>query len=185
MDANANQSDVGSKQSQLTALVERVLHHPTQLRVLLMVVVIGVWYAGFSVPLTAGIDQSLQRAERERKRLALAVEVERLRAQVDRFQGRLPQKTDPNEWVQYMMEGVRRFPLRQVMLDTDGTKDIGPYKAIVIKLQVEGTFHDVDAFLRWIEGNTRLLRVDLLRLEPSRIARNKLDVQMVVLGVMG
>jgi len=80
MDANVTPSDGGAKPSRLTAPAERVLHHPTQLRVLLIAVVIGVWYAGFSVPLTVGIDASLQRAEREQRRLALAVEVDRLKA---------------------------------------------------------------------------------------------------------
>ena len=40
-----------------------------------------------------------------------------------------------------------------VMLDTEAAKDVGPYKAIVVKMQVEGTFHDIDAFLRWVETN--------------------------------
>src|SRR5438067_1915299 len=105
--------------------------------------------------MTAGIDDAVRRAGRERKRLALALEVERLRAQVAAFQPRLPVKTDPNEWVGYVLEGVRKFPLRMALLDTEGTRDVGPYKAVVLKLQVEGTFHDVDAFLRWVETNPR------------------------------
>jgi hypothetical protein len=170
----------------LTALAVRVLHNPLQLRVLLMAAAFGGWYAAFSMPMAEGIDDTVRRSERERKRVRLAVEVERLRGQVARFQPRLPEKTDPNEWVQYVLRGVGRFPLRVVMLDTDGTRDVGPYKAVVLKLQVAGDFGDIDAFLRWVEGNPRLLRVDMLKLSPSRGAGGQvLGAEMVVLGVMG
>jgi Tfp pilus assembly protein PilO len=161
-----------------------VLNSPVQLRVLLAVLIFGGWYAGFCSPMSAAIDERTRRADRERKRLELAGEVERLRAQVDRFQARLPLKTDPNEWVQYMLGGVRGFPLRLLMLDTDGEKDVGPYKAQVVKMQVEGGFHDVDAFLRWIETNTRLLRIDSVRITPTKDGR-KVEAHLVVLGVRG
>jgi hypothetical protein len=149
------------------------------------VVVLTAWYFAFASPMTAEIDDVQKRVERERKRLGVAVEVERLRGEVGKFQGRLPVKTDPNEWVAYMLDGVRKLPLRLVMLDTDGQRDVGPYKAVVVKLQVEGAFHDVDALLRWVESNERLLRVDMIRLEPSRGGGGLVDLHMVVLGVMG
>lgn len=186
MDATpANHPRAGPPRGKLAAAALRVVHNPVRLRVLLTALILGGWYAVFSQPMTAGIDETVARTAAGRKRLELAREVERLRAQLARFQGRLPRKTDPNEWVQYMLDGVRKFDLRLSMLDTDGTKDVGPYKAVVIKMQVEGGFHDVDAFLRWVEGNPRLLRVDMLRMDPARMSRGKMDVQMIVLGVMG
>jgi Tfp pilus assembly protein PilO len=185
MDATAAAGKAAKGPGKFATMADRVLHNPTQLRVLLAAAILGVWYAGFASPMTTEIDETARRTEREKKRLTVAVEVERLRAQVARFHSRLPVKTDPNEWVEYMLEGVRRFPLRMVLLDTDGTRDVGPYKAIVVKLQVEGRFHDADEFLRWVENNERLLRVDSLRLEPVRGQRGVVDVQMIVLGVMG
>ncbi len=83
-----------------------------------------------------------------------------------------------------MMSGVRGFDLRLVNFDTAGVKEIGPIKAIVLKVQVEGGFHEVDAFLRWVEGNPRLFRVDQLKLEPERKKTGKLDAHLILLGVM-
>jgi Tfp pilus assembly protein PilO len=185
MDGDATTTRAAGKSGKIASIALRVLHNPFQLRVVVMLVIFAAWYLGFCMPMSSSIDRTVASTSTERKRLALALEVERLRAQVMRFDDRLPRKTDPNEWVHYMLEGVRRFPLRMVLLDSDGMKDVGPYKAVVVKLEVEGAFHDVDAFLRWVEGNSRLLRVDGIRMEPSRAAKGKMSVQMVILGVMG
>lgn len=184
MDESANAT--AAKPGAMKIGVLKILHNPLQLRVLLMLAIFGGWYQGFYQPVSLGIDGAGQQTERGKKRLALATDVERLRIQVDKFKKRLPEKTDPNEWVQYMMDGVRKFPgLRQVLLDTDGEKELGPFKGIVIKLQVEGGFRDVDALLRWIESNPRLIRVDSIKLEPSKGKRSMMDAHLVVIGVMG
>ena len=170
--------------NKLNAVALRVLHNPSQFRVLLMVVIFGVWYAGVSGPMSEGIDETTRKVDRERKRLGLARDVERLRARVDRFQDRLPRETDSNEWLQYMLAGAREFPIRLAVINTEAVKDVGPYKAVVIKMDVEGSFEDVDAFLRWVESNRRLFRVDAIHIGPARDSRKMLS-QLTVLGVMG
>jgi Tfp pilus assembly protein PilO len=155
-------------------------YKPMLFRAALTAVIVGAWYAGFAMPSTAEIDQTATKLAREQKRLGLAREVEELRKQVARYQKRLPVNSD----------GVRKFPtLRLVMLDTDGTKAVGPYNAILIKLNVEGPFRDVDAFVRWIEANPRLLRVDMLNMQPVRSANEtasgRMGATMIVMGVMG
>jgi Tfp pilus assembly protein PilO len=165
-------------------------YKPMLFRAALTVVILGAWYVGFAMPSSAEIDQTATKLAREQKRLGLAREVEALREQVARYKKRLPVNSDPNEWVQYMLDGVRKFPmLKLVMLDTDGTKAVGPYKAIIIKLNVEGPFRDVDAFVRWIEANPRLLRVDSLNMQPVRVvgdsASSRMGATMIVMGVMG
>jgi hypothetical protein len=184
MESSANRSTGPAKPSKLRELAKRILSNPTQLRVLLLSTIFGVWYVALYAPMTSQIDDHGQRAEKERKRLGLAVEIERLRHEIGRFEDRLPKNTDPNEWVQYMMNGLRGFDLRLVNFDTNGVKEIGPYKVVVLKLQVEGGFREVDEFLRWVEGNRRLFRVDSLKLEPGRASSGKLDAQMIMLGVM-
>jgi hypothetical protein len=42
----------------------------------------------------------------------------------------------------------------------------------------------MDALLRWLESNHRLLRIDLLRIAPSRSNRDVLVLQLTILGVM-
>lgn len=172
------------KTSRVNAFLLRVLHNPVQFRVVVMSLIFAAWFAGVSNRMSAEIDETTRKAVRERERIGLAAEVERLRAQVDRFRDRLPRQTDANEWLQYMLAGARGFPVRLVMINTESVKDVGPYKAVVIKLDVEGAFADVDAFLRWLESNDRLFRVDVIHLGPAREPR-KMLAQFSVLGVMG
>ncbi len=79
MDSNANaHPNATAKASKLRALVNQVLGSPTQLRVLLLTTMFGVWYFTLYAPLTVQIDGHVQRAEKERKRLETALEIERL-----------------------------------------------------------------------------------------------------------
>ena len=161
------------------------LHDPIQLRVFLVVALLLVWYGAVYMPKSGEVDETTRAMARDRKRLALATEIESLRAQVGRFQGRLPEKRDPNEWVQYVLGGIRRYPLKLVSLDPDELKDLGPFKLIVLRVELEGWYHDVDAFIRWLEANPRLFRVDIAALQPHRSGNGRLVMQLTVLGVMG
>ena len=97
----------------------------------------------------------------------------------------MPENSDPNEWVQYMLAGVRGLPVKLIMIDTDAPKEAGPYRVIPVRIEVEGRFGGVDSFLRWLETNERLLRIDSVKLEPTRTGHGYLKVTCVVLGVMG
>ncbi len=172
------------KPSQLSTIVNRVVHNPLQFRVILVVAIFGSWYLGIASPWSVAIDETTKRTEVEKTRLKLAEEVEQLRVQVDHFKDRLPRNTDANEWLQYMLAAIREFPLKMSTIDTQGLKDIGPYKADIIKMTIEGNFEDIDAFLRWIETNPRLFRINEVHLAPARGSR-KMVAQLTLLGVMG
>jgi Tfp pilus assembly protein PilO len=120
----------------------------------------------------------------ERKLCQLAADVEHLRTQYRSFADRLPKQSDSKEWVQYLLGGIRRFPLRLTTLECDPPRDVGPYKAVVLRAELEGAFFDMDALLRWLESNPRLLRIDSLRIAPSRSSRDVLVLQFTVLGVI-
>jgi hypothetical protein len=168
------------------ARVIRLLQNPIQFRVVSTLALLGIWYGAFAMPLIAEIDDVTKRITRESSRIVLATEVERLRDQVSRFNSRLPKDTDPNEWIHYMLEGVRQFPRLEVkQIDPDGFKDVGPLKGVVMKLEVEGNFTDLDAFLRWVEGNPRLFRVSYLKMEPPRSVQARMTAQMIIIGLMG
>lgn len=185
MDARpAADSDHRRKPSPLTAAASRVLGNPLQLRVALTAAILGGWYFAVSAPMTTGIDETTARAVREKKRLGLAVEVERLRAQVARFQDRLPRDTDANEWLQYMIAGARQFPVRLATIDTQSVRAVGPYKAAVIAVDLEGSFQGIDDFIRWVESDRRLFRIDTIRIAPTR-EPGKLTAKLSLLGVMG
>jgi Tfp pilus assembly protein PilO len=178
MDAAEKPASTGAK------LLAR-LHDPIQLRVVVVAALLLSWYGAAYLPKGGEIEQTTRDLARDRKRLALAKEIESLRAQVRRFRGRLPAKTDPNEWVQYVLGGLRQHPLKMVSLDPDEVKELGPYKIVVLRVEIEGWHRDIDAFLRWIEANPRLFRVDSARLVPHRSGDGRLLMQLTVLGVMG
>jgi Tfp pilus assembly protein PilO len=161
------------------------LQDPTQLRVCLTVVMLAVGYLGIYMPLSADIEQTTAKLAAEKKRLDLAHDIEHLRAQYTKLKRRLPKKTDINEWVEYVLSGSRRFPLRLVTLDKDPPREVGPYKAVVLRIEVEGTFPDMNAFLAWLETNERLMRVDSVRIQPHRSNNGSLVMQVTLLGVMG
>ena len=177
--------DVGDKKSgRRSPLLER-LHNPGQLRVLVTVLMVVAGYAGIYLPLNGETTEATQELAGERQRLELAREVEQLRAQHQRFRGRLPEKSDPNEWVQYVLAGTRGLPVKLTTLDAAPPRDVGPYRAVVLKIELEGAFADLNAFLGWLETNERLFRVDAVTIEPSRHAGGALVMHLTVLGVMG
>ncbi len=165
-------------------LLER-LHNPVQLRAIITGLVLLAGYAGIYMPLSDGIEETTRKLASEKKRLDLARDVEHLRAQYKNFKHRLPEKSDTNEWVQYVLVGVRRFPLKLATLDADPLRDVGPYKAVVLRIELEGAFPDMNRFLGWLETNERLLRIDAVRIQPHRSGNGTLVMQLTVLGVMG
>ncbi len=174
----------GNGKSDLKRRVLKELHNPTRLRIALTCAMLLVGYAGIYVPASGEIDDTRRKLATEQKRLDLARDVERLREQCRAFKGRVPGKVDSNEWVQYVLGGIRRFPLKLILLDPEAPREVGPYKVVVLRIELEGGFTDLHAFVRWLETNERLFRVDALKLEPQRGGEG-LDMQLTVLGVMG
>ncbi len=161
------------------------LHDPLHLRAAVTGTVVLVAYLGIYTPLSGQIEQTGAEVRHARKLLELAVEVESLRSQYQSFRGRLPKQSDPNEWVQYVLGGLRRFPLKLAALDCDPPRGMGPYKAVVMRMELEGGFFAMDAFLRWLESNERLFRLDSLKIAPSRSGNEIQVMQITLLGVMG
>lgn len=161
------------------------LHNPHQLRALVTGSLLLAGYVGIYTPLNNGIVDTARRLNQEQKRLDLARDIEHLRTQVESYKDRLPAAKDPNEWVQYVLGGVRGFPLKLVTLDVDTPREMGPYKAVVVRFELEGAFHDMDALLRWFESNERLFRVDAVNINPHRSGNGTLVMQLTVLGMMG
>jgi Tfp pilus assembly protein PilO len=172
------------KKTAFRALME-LKERPNALRTLLTGLMLLVGYLGVYTPLSARIDETTLQLDKERKRQELCSQVECLRAQVDRFRSRLPGKTDSNEWVQYVLGGIRKLPLKMLALNSGVPQRLGPYEAVVLKLELEGGFRDLDAFLHWVETNQRLFRVDALKIAPGRGDDSRLVMQMTLLGLGG
>jgi hypothetical protein len=174
--------------NQKTAIKEQLrecLQDPVKLRTITTGIVLLVGYAAVYMPLSDQIETASRTLAAETKRLDAAREIESLRAQFQKFKDRLPEKSDPNEWVEYVLGGVRRFPLKLVQWDSEPMREVGPYKAVALRLEMEGAFPDMNGFLAWLETNERLFRIDLLRIQPHRSGNGTMVMQLTVLGVMG
>jgi Tfp pilus assembly protein PilO len=177
--------EASEKQSQVSAKLLEHLYNPTKLRSLVTGLILIVGYVGIYMPFSGGMETTSRQRSKEKTRLELARDVEHLRVQFDSFKKRLPKLKDPNEWVEYVLQGVRKFPLKFSKMDVEDTRDLGPYKVVVMRMEFEGTFRDMDSFLSWLETNERMFRVDSVKIAPHRSGRGVLVMQMVVLGVMG
>src|SRR3990170_4594503 len=176
--------ELGNTHIDFGKLLQR-LHDPRRLRLLVTVLVLAAGFVGVYMPLERRIEKTARTLDKEQKRYALAEEIEELRVQVAGFQARLPKNTDTNEWVQYVLEGIRKFPLKLSTLDSDDPQRVGPYEAVVLHMELEGEFQDLDSFLDWLDTNDRLFRVDSVKIAPPRGESNRLVMQLAVLGVKG
>ena len=165
-------------------LIER-LHEPLPLRAALCAVLVAGWYYAGYTPMSGRIAVTTGKLERDRKRLALATEVEALRVEEAEFIDRLPPRSDPNEFLQYVLGGIRSGPLKLVSLIPEKPKDAGPFQVASVRVELEGKYKDVEAFLRWVENDKRLLRIDNVTMAPDARDREALKVQISVLGLMG
>jgi Tfp pilus assembly protein PilO len=177
---NANKNGGNLKSRLLTSLRDA-----NRFRAAVVGTVLVAGYAFIYVPLSDKIVENTKKLTHEEHLLDLAHGIRQLEAQFRKFEGRLPKNTDSKEWVAYVLAGIRNFPLRMVTLDCEAPRDVGPYKAVVLRIELEGAFRDMDRFLRWLESNKRLFRTDALRIAPSRTNKNVLTMQLTVLGIMG
>lgn len=162
-----------------------MMHDPIQLRMLITGFILAAAFVGLYLPVSQAIAETSSELAQEQKRVKLARDIEHLRAQMERFEKRLPKDTDVNEWVQYILEGIRDYPLKLVKLESRDVRTVGQYQAVVLNIELEGVFPDMDRFLRWVESNERLFRMDEVRIVPLRSNKERQVLELVVLGVMG
>jgi Tfp pilus assembly protein PilO len=160
------------------------LKDPLQLRFILAAAIAVPWY--FLVyPAINGATEEIEKARvGSETHLALAREIVSLRAEVDKFRPRLPAHTDPNEWVEYLLSGVRLYELRLVKLEPREMKKQGPFDVMVLTIDIQGRYSDLEALLVWVESNPRLFRIDMIDIAPTLDGRT-MSMKMTILGIMG
>jgi Tfp pilus assembly protein PilO len=165
-------------------LLER-LHDPVTLRLFVMSTVLLIGYVTIYLQMSDRIAATKRKLKRDDHLIELAVRMEKLQEQYRTFEARVPQQTDGKEWVQYVLEGIRRFPLTLTKLDCREPKVVGPYRAIVLQIELEGSFLDMDKFLRWLESNERLMRADEMTIAPAGESGDSMTMRLTVLGLTG
>ena len=168
--------------SSLERLVLTQLRDPIRLRFALGAVLLASWYFGFYSPMSDRMVRTAALAESERKRAATAQQIDELRKVLAPFAERIPEHAGQNELVQYVMAHVRQSPVKLVDLKPTKTRDLGPFDNIGLRLQFEASYEELDAFLAWVENDRRLLRVDSLKVEPTK-DHAQLNVQLDLLSL--
>jgi len=166
------------------AAVEQ-LRDPFRFRIFVALVALAVAYFGVYQQLGGQIDQARRKLKKETEREGLAQEVELLRAQKEFFENRLTKDSDANEWIQYLLGGVRELPLKLINLDSDDERKVGSYKCVAMRLSVAGETRHLDALLHWLETNDRIFRIDVVSIEPSRDDETQRLMNMTLLGLKG
>lgn len=161
------------------------LRDPFRMRVALTLLSILAGYSVIYWPLTSHLEQARRRLQQERTRKELHADLDRLRAQVALFDARLPKQTDTNEWVQFVIQGIRRFPLKLNNLDSSEPRRIGPYEAVAMQVEVEGNMQSLDRLLHWFEANDRLIRLESVKLEAARKESTNRVLHATLLGLKG
>ncbi len=159
------------------------LHDPLEFRLCVIAVVLTTGYFAVYSPLNDQITATTNKLKRDAKLLELAESIERLQKQYHSFGDRVPQQTDTKEWMEYLLNGIRQLPLKMAKIDCIDPKAFGPYRVVVFQIELEGSFYDADKFLAWLESNSRLLRVDAVRISPSRSGNDSVTMHLNVLGL--
>lgn len=169
--------------SGLYRAILRQLSHPWKLRFVLCTAMLTVWYVMFFSPLSEQVAATTSRIAVERKRDGTAKEIERLKKALDPHRD-LAGAGDVHELMRHVIGRIRSSPLRLTDLKPEAPKEMGPYEAIGLKLNFEGTFADIDEFLGWIEAERRMLRVDAIRLTPNSRERGRLTAQLTLMALV-
>lgn len=170
-----------AKLLQYKASLAKALGEPAKMR---LAVVAGFLLVGIALvyyPLSDQIEQKRLQLSAEQKRAALIQEVEAIRKQVALYRPHIGEHSDTNEWVQFLLAGSRSCQVRLRNMESREPQTVGPYKAVCLAVELEGTYPQLKAFVEWLEQTDRLLRVDTVRFEKMP---NALIMKVYILGLI-
>lgn len=163
------------------ALVKQRLSDPVKLRLAtmggLLVLVVGLVY----VPLSKEIDGNKRLLAAEKERNGYIVDNEELQKQAATFRALIGEKSDTNEWVQYLLDGLRKFRVKLKTMEARQPRKIGPFQAIVFSMEIDGAYPEIRNYVEWLESSPRLIRIDALLLEKRS---ENLSMKISILGIM-
>jgi Tfp pilus assembly protein PilO len=163
------------------AVVLKHLSDRTKLRISVAFSLTFLAVVGVYSPLSDRIRQKKAQVATEKQRREVIVDVEALRREINSFRGRVPEGSDTNEWVQYVLGGLREVRVKLRDMSSKPPQRVGPYRTVTLSLEVEGTYAEMKRFVEWLEQSDRLLRVDSSQLQKKP---NNLVMRLVLLGLV-
>jgi hypothetical protein len=173
-----------STKSGLAGVLLKQLSHPLKLRLALSAALIASWQAVLFGPLGEDIAATVIRIGSERKRAATAREIERLKNSLKPYADRVGAGEDEQELMRHVIAHIRSSPIHLDDLTPQKAKSLGPFSAVGLQLRLEGTYLDVDDFLRWVETERRLLRVDSVQLAPDNREPGRLKATVLLVALL-
>ena len=170
-----------TKLLQYKAALIKLLGEPAKMRLALVGVLTGLAIVAIYMPLSDQIDQNQRLLAAEKKRFDVIKDVESLRREVALCRPRIGQKSDTNEWVNYLLGGMRQARVKLRDMGLKEPQRIGPYKAISLSVEVQGEYGQLKKFVEWLDQSERLLRVDTVRIERLP---NGVVMKLYVLGLV-
>ena len=163
-------------------IVLKQLRQPLKLRVLLVPGRIAGWYLAILQPLEPTRRPPPPPASAANARgLPPLARSTSSRNPSSPTKGRVLVGADINELMRYVITQMRTSPLKLLDLKPEKPKDLGPFEALGLKLTLEGRYTEIDEFLKWVETDERLLRIDAIRLDPLAKDPSRLTAQVLLL----
>jgi type II secretory pathway component PulM len=144
----------------------------------------GMFMAGFfgvSQPLSARIDTANERLAKANARAQLAGEVSELRHQAALYEKKLSRGVDPNDWTNYLLEGIRSQNVKLIRMDPKDTASMGPCKVLSWQIDIEGDLESLGRVVAFLENGSRLMRIDRVVLQSAK--EGSLGMALLVKGL--
>jgi hypothetical protein len=159
----------------------RHLSNPAKLRLTTVLLLVGLGVALIYVPFSKRIEEARRLLADERERNEKISDVETLRKCARMYQSHISDRSDTNEWVQFILDGLQKFKVRLRTMESHEQRRIGPYRAVTLSMEIEGVYPELKAFVKWLEMTDRLLRLDSVRFEKRP---DSLLMKVIVLGLV-
>ena len=166
---------------QYKALALKHLSDPVRLRLLMVFGLVFLYVVAVHTPLSGRIAGKRKLLAEQRRRLETIKDVDSLRREIRSYRGRILKDADTNEWVQYVLGGLRKARVRLRDMSSRPPQAVGLYRTVTLAIEVEGTYAEIKGFMEWLERSDRLLRVDSIRIEKQP---RSLVMKLVLLGLV-
>ena len=130
----------------------------------------------------AQIQQKQQEMDAANTRVAnlpaVAIEVEKLRTKLERFNKKLPKQQDLGQFIRDITTLSQQSSLKKLTVQPGAPKRTPLYCELPVLLNFEGDFLNVFSFLRQTEDMQRLTRVNSLTVETKDAKHGQVEVQV-------
>lgn len=157
------------------------LSNPLKLRLTTVVALIALAVVVIYMPLSKRIQISRKLLADERERNEKISDVEKLRKRARMYRDRIDERSDTNEWVRYILDGLQNYKVRLRTMELNEPKRVGPYLAVAFSMEIEGMYSELKAYVKWLEMTDRMLRLDSVRFEKRP---DSLIMKVIVLGLV-